>query len=75
MFYALQVADILKANKISPLVFSGVANDRGYECLIIERATASTFPRFTPAAMDMIHAQGAIVSRTRPPATWAAPLV
>jgi hypothetical protein len=74
MFYASQGADILNANKISPLVFSGVANDCGYECLIIERATASTFLRFTPAAMDMIRVQGAIVGWTTQPAGFAAAL-
>ena len=42
------------------------ANDRGYECLLIEDATASYFPRFKAAALDMIRAQGAIVGWTTP---------
>jgi biuret amidohydrolase len=86
MFYATEVADILKENKISHLVFSGVttevcvqtsmreANDRGYECLLIEDATASYFPAFKVAAIDMICAQGAIVGWTTPLATLAAAL-
>ena len=42
------------------------ANDRGYECLLIEDATASYFPAFKAAALDMIRAQGAIVGWTAP---------
>ena len=37
------------------------ANDRGYECLLIEDATESYFPEFKAAAIDMIRAQGGIV--------------
>jgi len=84
MFYATDVADILKDNEITHLVFSGVttevcvqtsmreANDRGYECLLIEDATASYFPEFKASAMEMIRAQGAIVGWTTPLAALAA---
>ena len=63
---------------ITQLVFAGVttevcvqtsmreANDRGYECLLIEDATASYFPAFKQAAIAMIRAQGAIVGWTTP---------
>jgi nicotinamidase-related amidase len=83
MFYATDVADILKGNKVTHLVFSGVttevcvqtsmreANDRGYECLLIEDATASYFPEFKAAAIEMIRAQGAIVGWTTPLAAFA----
>ena len=76
MFYATDVADILKDRGIASLVFAGVttevcvqtsmreANDRGYECLLIEDATASYFPAFKAATLDMIRAQGAIVGWT-----------
>jgi nicotinamidase-related amidase len=76
MFYATDVEAILKARQITQLVFAGVttevcvqtsmreANDRGYECLLIEDATASYFPRFKAAAIEMIRAQGAIVGWT-----------
>ena len=37
------------------------ANDRGYECLLIEDATESYFPEFKFAAIAIIHAQGGIV--------------
>jgi nicotinamidase-related amidase len=42
----------------------GVANDRGYECLLIEDATESYYPAFKQAAIEMIRAQGAIVGWT-----------
>ena len=37
------------------------ANDRGYECLVLEDCVASYFPEFQKAALDMIKAQGGIV--------------
>ena len=43
------------------------ANDRGYECLLIEDATESYFPEFKAGAIEMIVAQGGIVG-------WATPL-
>jgi biuret amidohydrolase len=78
MFYATGAGEILKGRGIAHLVFAGVttevcvqtsmreANDRGYECLLIEDATASYFPAFKAAALDMIRAQGAIVGWTAP---------
>jgi biuret amidohydrolase len=86
MFYATEVAEILKREDVTHLVFSGVttevcvqtsmreANDRGYECLLIEDATASYFPRFKDAALEMIRAQGAIVGWTTPLARLSAAL-
>jgi nicotinamidase-related amidase len=43
------------------------ANDRGYDSLLVEEATASYFPAFKAATIEMIVAQGGIVG-------WAAPL-
>lgn len=40
------------------------ANDRGFECLLIEDATESYFPRFKRATVEMIRAQGGIVGWT-----------
>ncbi len=83
MFYATEVEAMLKSRDITQLVFAGVttevcvqtsmreANDRGYEGLLIEDATASYFPRFKAATLDMIRAQGAIVGWTTPLATFA----
>ena len=42
------------------------ADDCGYECRPIEDATASYFPHFKAATLDMIRAQGAIVGWTTP---------
>lgn len=72
-FYATPLHDLLQAVGVSQLVFMGVttevcvqtsmreANDRGYECLLLEDCTASYFPAFKQAAIDMMRAQGAIV--------------
>ena len=40
------------------------ANDRGYECLLVEDATASSFPAFKQATLEMSRAQGALVGWT-----------
>ena len=78
-FYATPLQGDLRRMGVTQLVFAGVttevcvqttmreANDRGYECLIVEEATASYFPHFKASAIEMIVAQGGIVG-------WAAPL-
>ena len=45
------------------------ANDRGYDCLLVEDATESCFPEFKAAALEMIAAQGAIVGWHAPSGT------
>jgi nicotinamidase-related amidase len=69
----------LRVCGITHLLFAGVttevcvqtsmreANDRGFECLLVEDCTGSYFPAFKQAAVEMIVAQGGIVG-------WAAPL-
>jgi nicotinamidase-related amidase len=69
---------MLQAQGVTHLVFTGVttevcvqtsmreANDRGYDCLLVEDGTESYFPEFKAAALAMIAAQGAIVG-------WYAP--
>jgi len=78
-FHATPLAAELGRLGVQQLVLAGVttevcvqttmreANDRGYECLLVEEATASYFPAFKAAAIEMIVAQGGIVG-------WAAPL-
>lgn len=73
MFWATGLHEQLTALGITHLVFAGVttevcvqtsmreANDRGYECLLIEDATESYFPEFKAATLEMIAAQGGIV--------------
>ena len=80
MFYATGLHETLQAAGISHLVFTGVttevcvqtsmreANDRGYECLLVEDATESYFPEFKAMALKMIAAQGAIVGWHTPSA-------
>ncbi len=75
-FYATELGEILKAHGITHLLFGGVttevcvqttmreANDRGYECLLVEEATESYFPEFKQATLEMIRAQGGIVGWT-----------
>jgi nicotinamidase-related amidase len=77
-FYSTSLGEILRLKGITHLIFAGVttevcvqttmreANDRGYECLLIEDATESYFPAFKQATLDMIRAQGAIVGWTAP---------
>ena len=40
------------------------ANDRGYDCLLLEDCTESYFPAFKAATLAMVRAQGAIVGWT-----------
>ncbi|MDA1038556.1 MAG: cysteine hydrolase, partial [bacterium] len=72
-FYATELLNILQEMGITQLIIIGVttevcvqttmreANDRGFECLLIEDATASYFPEFKRAVIAMIIAQGGIV--------------
>jgi nicotinamidase-related amidase len=78
-FYATPLAAELQRRGVTQLVVAGVttevcvqttlreANDRGYDCLLVEEATASYFPQFKAATIEMVVAQGGIVG-------WAAPL-
>jgi biuret amidohydrolase len=75
-FHATGLQDILASRGITHLVFCGVttevcvqtsmreANDRGFECLVVEEATESYFPEFKAATLEMIRAQGGIVGWT-----------
>ncbi|XXX71822.1 cysteine hydrolase [Sorangium sp. So ce134] len=79
-FYRTGLDARLAALGISQLLIAGVttevcvqttmreANDRGYECLLIEDATESYFPEFKAATLEMVRAQGAIVGWTAPAA-------
>eukprot|EP00928_Gymnodinium_smaydae_P026505 TRINITY_DN20793_c0_g1_i4.p1 TRINITY_DN20793_c0_g1~~TRINITY_DN20793_c0_g1_i4.p1 ORF type:complete len:514 (+),score=90.93 TRINITY_DN20793_c0_g1_i4:160-1542(+) len=75
-FYATDLHDYLKSEGITHLVFTGVttevcvqtsmreANDRGFECVLLEDCTASYFPHFKEATIEMIRAQGGIIGWT-----------
>lgn len=72
-FYGTDLQAHLHALQVSHLIIAGVttevcvqttmreANDRGYECLLVEDATESYFAEFKRATLDMIVAQGGIV--------------
>lgn len=75
-FYNTNLEFLLKTHDISHLIITGVttevcvqttmreANDRGYECLLVEDATESYFPEFKQATLAMVRAQGGIVGWT-----------
>ena len=76
MFWATRVHERLQSAGITHLIFMGVttevcvqtsmreANDRGYDCLLLEDCTESYFAHFKTATIEMIRAQGAIVGWT-----------
>jgi biuret amidohydrolase len=78
MFWATGIHEKLQQMEITHLVFAGVttdvcvqtsmreANDRGYECLLIEDATESYFSEFKKATLAMIAEQGGIVGWVTP---------
>ena len=77
-FWRTPLESILTSRGITHLIVAGVttevcvqttmreANDRGWDCLLIEDATESYFPEFKRATLDMIRAQGGIVGWTAP---------
>ena len=77
-FYATDLDTILKNRGIGQLIVCGVttevcvnttvreANDRGYDCLVVEDCCGSYFPEFQEMGLRMIKAQGGIFG-------WVAP--
>jgi len=71
-FHATDLHDLLTDKGIRQLVVTGVttevcvsttvreANDRGYDCLILEDCVASYFPEFHKWSLEMTKAQGGI---------------
>ena len=71
-FYATDLDAILRTRGIQQLIVCGVttevcvhttvreANDRGYDCLVLEDCVASYFPEFQAVGIKMIKAQGGI---------------
>jgi nicotinamidase-related amidase len=77
-FYGTDLGATLAARGVRTLFVAGVttevcvqatmieANDRGFECLLVEDATESYFEEFRRAALAMVRAQGAIIGWTAP---------
>lgn len=77
-YYGTGLDALLRERGITHLVFMGVttevcvqtsmreANDRGYDCLLLEDCTESYFPHFKASTLEMIRAQGGIVGWTAP---------
>lgn len=75
-FFLTGLNEILRAKGVSHLIVCGVttevcvqttmreANDRGYECVLVEDATASYIPKFKAATIEMVRSQGGIVGYT-----------
>ena len=75
-FYATGLEETLRKLGVRHLLMTGVttevcvqttmreANDRGFECLLVEDATESYFPEFKKATLEMVRAQGGIVGWT-----------
>ena len=71
-FYATDLHEMLRHRGVKQLVVTGVttevcvnttvreANDRGYECLVLEDCVGSYFPEFHEMGLKMIKAQGGI---------------
>ena len=71
-FYETDLNSILKNRGIQTLIVCGVttevcvhttvreANDRGYECVVLEDCVGSYFPEFQRVGIEMIKAQGGI---------------
>jgi biuret amidohydrolase len=84
MFFGTDIQSILDNKGVTHLLFTGVttevcvqtsmreANDRGYECLLVEDATESYFADFKQAAIEMMVAQGGIVGWATPSAALEA---
>ena len=75
-FHASSLGPLLHVRGITHLLIAGVttevcvqttmreANDRGFECLLVEDATASYVPQFRQSVLEMVRAQGGIVGWT-----------
>lgn len=80
-FFNTNLESLLHDQEITHLIVTGVttevcvqttmreANDRGFECLLVEDATESYFPEFKQSTLEMIRAQDGIIGWTAPAAS------
>jgi nicotinamidase-related amidase len=77
-FYATPLNDYLHRRGITNLLFTGAttevcvqtsmraANDRGYDCVLVEDGTGSYFPAFKESVLKQVVAQHGIIGWTAP---------
>lgn len=86
-FYATDLEAMLRGRGVTQLLVCGVttevcvnttvreANDRGFDCLVLEDCTGSYFPEFQAAGIAMIKAQGGIFGWVAPSEALLAALI
>jgi biuret amidohydrolase len=85
-FYATELDLVLRSQHITHLVFTGIttdvcvhttmreANDRGYECLLLEDCTGATEYGNYLAALQMVKMQGGVFGAVAPSSAFLAAL-
>jgi nicotinamidase-related amidase len=85
-FYATELDLVLRSQRITHLVFTGIttdvcvhttmreANDRGYECLLLEDCTGATEYGNYLAALQMVKMQGGVFGAVAPSSAFLAAL-
>ena len=85
-FYATELDLVLRSQRVTHLVFTGIttdvcvhttmreANDRGYECLLLEDCTGATEYGNYLAALQMVKMQGGVFGAVAPSSAFLAAL-
>jgi nicotinamidase-related amidase len=77
-FYSTVLEDYMRIRGITQLIITGcttevcvqttmrAANDRGYDCVLVEDGTGSYFPKFKESVLEQVVSQGGIIGWTAP---------